>query len=33
MIKAIKSIVRWYLNMTANTSMLTPSCMIPLNNN
>lgn len=31
MIKAIKKAVKWYLNMTANTSMLTPSGMIPMN--
>ena len=31
MIKMIKKAVKWYLNMTANTSFLTPSGMIPLN--
>lgn len=31
MIKAIKKAVKWYLDVTATTSMLTPSGMIPLN--
>lgn len=28
--KAIKKVVRWYLDTTANTSYLTPTGMIPV---
>lgn len=30
MIKSIKKAVKWYLTMTANTSYLTPTGMIPV---